>query len=80
MDDEDEDDEDLRGATKEHKNNDEEEEKVQHQLSHLPLPLNCNQHHQQHQQSHHHSVLREWILEVREVKSEMKILFTHFEK
>ena len=26
------------------------------------------------------SVLREWILEVREVKSEMKILFTHFEK
>ena len=28
----------------------------------------------------HCSVLREWILEVREVKSEMKILFTHFEK
>ena len=26
------------------------------------------------------SVLREWILEVREVKSEMKIGFTHFEK
>ena len=26
------------------------------------------------------SVLREWILEVREVKSEMKIWFTHFEK
>ena len=26
------------------------------------------------------SVLREWILEVREVKSEMKICFTHFEK
>ena len=26
------------------------------------------------------SVLREWILENREVKSEMKILFTHFEK
>ena len=25
------------------------------------------------------SVLREWILEVREVKSEMKIWFTHFE-
>ena len=27
----------------------------------------------------HPSVLREWILEVREVKSEMKICFTHFE-
>ena len=26
------------------------------------------------------SVLREWILKVREVKSEMKIWFTHFEK
>ena len=26
------------------------------------------------------SVLREWILENREVKSEMKICFTHFEK
>ena len=26
------------------------------------------------------SVLREWILEVREVKSEMEIWFTHFEK
>ena len=26
------------------------------------------------------SVLREWILEVREVKNEMKIWFTHFEK
>ena len=26
------------------------------------------------------SVLREWVLEVREVKSEMKIWFTHFEK
>ena len=26
------------------------------------------------------SVLREWILEVREVKSEMKIMFTHCEK
>ena len=26
------------------------------------------------------SVLREWILEVREVKSEMEIWFTHFKK
>ena len=26
------------------------------------------------------SVLREWILQVREVKSKMKIWFTHFEK
>ena len=30
--------------------------------------------------NNHYSVLREWILENREVKSEMKICFTHFEK